>query len=88
MQFSGKWMEVENITECGNSVTKEEAQYVVTDNWILSQMFGIPKIQFPDHMKSKKKEDHSVNASVLLRRLNKKKSVNWKKYGDKVWSRD
>jgi hypothetical protein len=34
-------------------------------------MFGIPKIQFADHMKSKKKEDQSVDASVLLRRVNK-----------------
>ena len=31
-------------------------------------MFGIPKIQFTDHMK---KEDQSVGASVLLRRGNK-----------------
>jgi hypothetical protein len=28
-------------------------------------------IQFADHMKFKKKEDQSVNASVLLRRKNK-----------------
>ena len=34
-------------------------------------MFGIPKIQFTDHMKLKKKEDQSVDASVLLRRGNK-----------------
>ena len=40
MQFSGKWLEVENSTKCGNSVTKEEAQYVVTGNWIL-----IPKVR-------------------------------------------
>jgi hypothetical protein len=34
-------------------------------------MFEIPKIQFTDHMKPKKKEDQSVDASVLLRRGNK-----------------
>jgi hypothetical protein len=32
------------------------------------QRFGIPKIQFTDHMKLKKKEDHSVDTLVLLRR--------------------
>jgi hypothetical protein len=37
-------------------------------------------------MKSKKKEDQSVDASVLLRRRNK--ILTRKKYGDKVWSRD
>ena len=31
----------------------------------------IPKIQFTDHMKLKKKEDKSVGASVLLRKGNK-----------------
>ena len=34
-------------------------------------MFGIPKIQFLEYMKLKKEEDQSVDASVLLRRLNK-----------------
>jgi hypothetical protein len=37
----------------------------------LAQKFGIPKIQFTDYMKLKKKEDHSVDTSVLLRRGNK-----------------
>ena len=41
----------------------------------------MPKIQFTDHVKLKKKEDQSVIASILLRRWNKK-------YRDKVWSRD
>jgi hypothetical protein len=31
----------------------------------------MPKIQFTDHMKLKKKEDQSVGASVFLRRRNK-----------------
>jgi hypothetical protein len=30
---------------------------------------GLPKIQFTDHVKHKKKEDQSVDASVLLLRL-------------------
>jgi hypothetical protein len=36
--------------------------------WILVQKLRIPKIKFTDHMKLKKKEDHSVDTSVLLRR--------------------
>jgi hypothetical protein len=34
-------------------------------------MLGIPKIQFTNHMKLKKKEDQSVDTSVFLRRGNK-----------------
>jgi hypothetical protein len=34
-------------------------------------MLGMPTIQLTDHMKLKKKEDRSVDASVLLRRGNK-----------------
>ena len=34
-------------------------------------MLRIPKIQFAEHMKLKKKEDQSVVTSVLLRRENK-----------------
>jgi hypothetical protein len=41
---------------------------MVFDKWILAQMFGIPKIQFTDQMKLKKKENHSVDILVLLRR--------------------
>ena len=37
----------------------------------ITQKFGIPKIQFTDHMKPKKKEDQTVDASVLFRRGNK-----------------
>jgi hypothetical protein len=33
----------------------------------LSQKFGIPKIQFTNYMKFKKKGDHSVDTSVLLK---------------------
>ena len=54
--------------ELGNSVMQEQTSYALTDMWILAQMFRISKIQFIDHMKPKKKEEPSVDASVLLRR--------------------
>jgi hypothetical protein len=41
--------------EWGNPITKEH-RYVLT-KWILAKKFGIPKKQFTDHMKLKKKED-------------------------------
>jgi hypothetical protein len=49
-------------------MTNEHTWYSLTDKWILSQKLTIPKIQFTDHMKLKKKEDQSVDTSVLLRR--------------------
>jgi hypothetical protein len=57
--------------EWGNPVTKEHTWFILTDKWILAQKFIISKIQFTDHTKLKKKEDQSVDASVLLRRGNK-----------------
>jgi len=57
--------------EWGNPVTKEHAWHALTDKWILAQKFRIPKIQFTEHMKLKKKEDQSVDASDLLRMGNK-----------------
>jgi len=62
-------MELENIIL--SEVTKEHTWYVFTDNWILSQKLGIPTKHFTDHMRLKKKEDQSVDASVLLRKVNK-----------------
>jgi hypothetical protein len=42
---------------------------------------GMPKIQFIDHMKLKKKEDQSVDASVLLRR--------WTTYSrEEIWTQN
>ena len=38
---------------------------------MLAQKFLIPKIQFTDHMKLKKKEEQSVDTSILLRKGNK-----------------
>ena len=57
--------------ESGNSITKEHAQYALSDKWILAPKLRIPKIQFTDHMKLKRKEDQSVGALVLLRMSNK-----------------
>ena len=47
--------------ECGNSITKEHSWYALTDKWILGQKLRIPKIQFTNHLKLKKKEDQSVD---------------------------
>jgi hypothetical protein len=54
--------------ELGNAVTKEHTWNALTDKWILAQKLRIPMV---DHMKLKKTEDQSVDASVLLRRANK-----------------
>jgi hypothetical protein len=45
---------------------KKHTWYALTDKWILAQKFRIPKIQFTDHMKPKKKKDQTVDASVLF----------------------
>jgi hypothetical protein len=58
-----------------NPITKEYTCHALTDKWILkwilAQKLRIPKIQFTNHMKHKKKEDQSVDTSILLRRGNK-----------------
>ena len=71
MKFLGKWMELENIMLSEvTQIIKGHTWYALTDKWILAQKLGIPKIQFIDYMKLKKKEDESVGASVLLRKGN------------------
>jgi hypothetical protein len=55
----------------GNSITKQYTCNLLTDKWILAQKFGIPKIQFTNLMKLKKKEDQIVDTSVVLRMGNK-----------------
>jgi hypothetical protein len=52
-----------------------QSWYVLTDKWILAQKLRIPKIQFTDHKKFKKKEDQSVDTSILLRRGNKMSKI-------------
>ena len=46
-------------------------QDLLVDKWRLAQKLRIPKIQFAKHMKLQKKEDQSVDTSILLRRGNK-----------------
>jgi len=47
-----------------------------------TQKHGMPKIQFTDHIKLKKKKDQCMDASDLLRVGNK--NIHRRKYGDKV----
>lgn len=54
--------------EWGNPITQKHTWYVLTDKWILAQRLGLPKIQSTDHMKLKKKDNQSVDASVLLKK--------------------
>jgi hypothetical protein len=56
--------------EWGNPITKEHTWYALTDKSILDQKLRTLKIQFAKHMKLKK-EDQSVDNSILLRRWNK-----------------
>jgi hypothetical protein len=58
-------------SEWGNPVTKEHTWYALTDKWISAQKLRIPEIQFTNHMKFKKKEDQSVDTSILLWRVTK-----------------
>jgi hypothetical protein len=51
--------------------SKEHTWYTVRDKWILGKKTRIPRIQLKDYMKLKKKEDESVDTSVLLIRGNK-----------------
>ena len=66
--------------EFNNPITTEHTWYALTDKWILSQKFGMPKIQFIDHMKFTK-DNQSMGASALLRR---RQNTHSSKYGDKL----
>jgi hypothetical protein len=59
-------MELENIL---SEVT--QSYHALTDKCVLAPKARIPKIQNTDHMKLKKREDQSVDAFVLLRRMSK-----------------
>jgi hypothetical protein len=50
-----------------NPIRKEHRSYSLNDKWLLAQKLRISKIQFAKHMKLKKKEDQSVDTSLLLR---------------------
>ena len=56
-----------STTKTNSHITR----YALTDKWILAKKHGIPKTQFSDDMKGKKKEDHSVDTDIHLRRGNK-----------------
>jgi hypothetical protein len=74
MKFLGRRVDLENIilSEITQSQkNKHGILYPLTVEWILAQKFRIPKIQFTNHMKLKKKEDQSVDYSVFLRSGNK-----------------
>ena len=45
---------------------KTHTWYGLIDKWISTQKFRLPKIQFTDQMKVKKKEDHNVDTSIPL----------------------
>ena len=65
-------MELENtIPSEVTQSQKNHTWYALTEKWILTQKFIIPKIKFTDHMKYKKMEDQGVGASVLFKRGNK-----------------
>ena len=72
MKFLDKWMDLEDIilSEVTQSQKNTHAMHI-TDKWILAQKLRIPKIQFAKYMKLMKKEDQSVDTSILLRRGNK-----------------
>jgi len=63
--------------EWGNPITKEHTWYALTDKWVLTQKLRIPKIQFTDHTKLKK-DNQSVEASVLPKRGNNRENTETK----------
>ena len=70
MKFPCKWMDLENIILSDVTQLQNNTRFVLTDKEILGKKPGIPTIKLLDHMKLKKKEEGSVDASVLLRRQN------------------
>ena len=69
MKLLGKWMDLEDIILSKVIQSQKNThKYALTDKWILAQKLQIPKIQFTDHMKFKKKKDQSMGALVLPRR--------------------
>jgi hypothetical protein len=70
MKFIGKWMHLEDIIL--SEVTQSQKNtHDVTDKQILAQKLRLSKIQFAKYMKLKKKEDQSVDTSLLRRMGNK-----------------
>ena len=60
-------MELENIILSEVTRPQKNTHGIHSLNkWILAQKLRIPKIQFTDHMKLKKKKDQSVDTLVFL----------------------
>jgi hypothetical protein len=67
--------DVEHFFRCFSAIQNssiEKSSFSIVPHFLIG-LFGylVPKIQFSDHMKFKKKEYKSVDASVLLRGGNK-----------------
>ena len=54
-----------------NNFSKVAMYKINSNKWILAQNFVVPKTQFTDHMKLKKKKDQSADNLDFLRRGNK-----------------
>jgi hypothetical protein len=66
MKFAGKWISIYYPNIILSAVTWYiHTWHVLTFKRILAQTFGIPKIYFTDLMKLKKKENQSLDFSVL-----------------------
>ena len=63
MKFLSKWMELENIIL--SEVTQSQMNTCGMHS-LIPQKLGIPKIQFTDHMKLKKKEHQNVDKLILI----------------------
>jgi hypothetical protein len=60
MKFTGKWMELENIILSEVTPSQKNTYGTYSLIWMLAKKrLRIPTIQFTDHMKPKKKLDHS-----------------------------
>ena len=75
MKFLAKWMDLEDIilSEVTQSQKNTRDMHSLISGYLgySAQKLRILKIQFAKHMKFKKKEDQSVDTSILLRRGNK-----------------
>jgi predicted DNA binding CopG/RHH family protein len=63
-------MDLEDII-LSDITQSQKNTHALTDKWKSAQKLRIPKIQFVKHMKLMKKEDQSVDTSILLRMRNK-----------------
>jgi hypothetical protein len=61
MKFTGKWTELENIILSEVTQSQKNTWCALTNKCILAKKLRIPKMQFTDHMKLKKREDQFIN---------------------------